>query len=151
MSNIFDDKGHASQLALLALKTGTISETELMLLVEHIAECESCASVYADSFIVDELTKVPSGFAEEIDSKLCSKKEKNKQLAAYSFKVAIAVCATLVIIFSGVLNYATKINGDAVNLKSPDLTFVNTVNTELQDFSQKILNMEVIKNEKEKK
>ncbi len=51
MSNIYDVNGHLTQFTLESLKEGTLPEIELIQAVSHMADCESCANAYADSFI----------------------------------------------------------------------------------------------------
>lgn len=151
MSSIFDKHGHLSQSALQALKTGTLSEDELQQAAAHLADCESCANAFAGCFDTDELAEVPSGFADEVESKLYRKKKDNIQFIFYSIRVAAAACITLAIVFSGALNFIAGMDNKAAEIKPPDLNFVYSINTGLQDFSQKLLNMEVFRNEKEKK
>ena len=151
LSNIFNKNGHLSQWTLTALKAGILSEVELLRSTSHIADCESCAIAYADSFSLDELVEVPFGFADEITRKLYYDKNKNREFIFYSTKVIAAVCLSLIIVFSGALNYATTANSIAEYTKPPDLSFVNSINVCLQNFSEKILNMEVLQYDKEKK
>lgn len=151
MSSIYDVSGHLSQFILESLKEGTLPEAELIQAVSHMADCASCANAYADSFNSDELAAVPLGFADEVKSRLSLKKQNNRQFIAYSMKVAVAVCASLVIAFSGAINYITSANSIIAKTKPTDLSFINTVNTNLQDFSQKLLFKEAFQNENKKK
>lgn len=151
MSNIFNKNGHLSKWALTALKSGILSEVELLRAISHIADCESCANIYADSFSPDELTEVPPDFTDEVKRNLHSDKKQSEEFVFYSLKVITAVCLSLVIVFSGVLNYATTANSIAEYTKPPDLSFANSINISLQNFSKKILKMEVLQYEKEKK
>lgn len=150
MSSIFDEKGHLTFEAIHALKTGTLSEIELLQALKHIGECKLCGVRYADSFGKNELEEIPSGFAEEVLSRISTVKDSRKQYILYSLRVTVAVCASLAIIFSGALNFMTKMDYTAI-VKSPDLRFVNAINTSLRDVSQKILDMEVNVNDKEEK
>ncbi|HHW30216.1 MAG TPA: hypothetical protein GXX20_00855 [Clostridiaceae bacterium] len=163
MKEIFDENGHLAGFALEALKKGALTEDELLQATSHIAECLYCAEAFSGSFMDSELKKVPSGFADEIMRKLPSAPEENrnnKKLLFYSFRVAVAVCASLAIIFSGFLDfYANAINyteryperyAERFNTSEQKLIdYINDINTGLKDFSQKILNMEVSLNETE--
>jgi hypothetical protein len=151
VSKLFDEKGHLSKVSLLALKSGTLAETELISAAVHIGECEGCANAFANIFDTDELTEVPSGFVEEVKNKLQTKKINDKQLIFYSFRVAVAACITLAIVFSGALNFITNIDVKAAEIKPSEFKVVNSINSSLRDFSQKILNMEVLENEEKKK
>lgn len=151
MSHLFDKDSHLTNDSLQALKASSLSEVELISAVSHLVDCEKCANTYADSFSVNELLEVPSNFAERIEESRLLKNKVDKQLVFYSLRVAIAVCAALVIVFSGSLNFIISVNTRIANFKPPDLNFVNPINVGLQDFSQKLLSMEVFQNEKEKK
>jgi hypothetical protein len=128
-----------------------LSNSELLSATSHIADCLSCAKDFADSFASCELKKVPHGFAKEIESKLPCKTRKNKQLLFYSFRVGFAVCASLLLIFSGSLSFYANADNYAEIIKPPKLSFIQSVNTGLKDFSQKILVMEVLPNETKEK
>jgi hypothetical protein len=151
MNKLFDEKGHISKGSLLALKTGTLAETELISAAVHIGKCEGCANALANIFDTDELLEIPSGFVEEVTNKLQTKKRNDKQLIFYSFRVAVAACITLAIVFSGALNFITNIDVKAAEIKPSEFKVVNSINSSLRDFSQKILNMEVLENEEKKK
>lgn len=151
MSKIFEVSGHLSQFILESLKEGTLPEVELIQAVSHMADCESCANAYADSFNTSELSDVPLGFADEVRRRLSLKKKYNRQFVAYSMKVAVAVCASLVIVFSGAINFIASADSIITKTQPANLSFINNVNTNLKDFSQKLLFKEGFKNENKKK
>lgn len=151
MNHMFDENGHLTPPALNALKTGSLSEIELLLAASHMADCLCCASTFANSFSEYDLIEEFPGFAEEVERKLSSQRKDNRQFLPYSIRVAVSACAALLIVFSGTLNFITDIATKAESLKPPELNFVDSINTELQDFSQKILDMEVFQNETKKK
>jgi hypothetical protein len=146
-NQLFNQSGHLTPFALDAIKKNKLSDSELLLATSHIADCLSCAKDFANSFATYELKKVPYGFAKEIESKLPSKTRKNKQLLFYSFRVGLAVCASLLMIFSSSLSFYANVDNYAEIIKPPKLSFIQSVNTGLKDFSQKILVMEVFPNE----
>ena len=152
-SILFNENGHLTEILLKALKSGLLKDNELILVSEHICTCERCAGTFADSFNDNELAKAPLGFEEEIQSKIKNKKENNIQLAFYSLRVVIAACMALVFVFSNTLNYAANIKVNSI--KPPNLNITNSINTvintDINNFSRKIINMEVFNNEKEKK
>lgn len=141
---LFDKEGH---LTVAAIKASMLKDEAL----EHICNCEKCAGAFADSFRVDELVDAPFGFQEEIMSKVRSKKETNNQFLFYSFRVAIAACISLIIVFSSTLNYVENTQIGLSRINPPDLSIINSVNTGLGDFSQKIVSLEVFYNDKEKR
>ncbi|MDO8686411.1 MAG: hypothetical protein Q7J78_07065 [Clostridiales bacterium] len=150
MYEILDESRHLSKLDLEALKADKLLKSELIRITTHTANCKNCAKALADSFNADELSGVPSGFMEKIVRRL-HRNRNNRQFVFYTTRVTIAVCAALAIVFSGTLNFITNMNDRILNIKPPDLSLVSTINTSLQDFSQKLLDMEVFQNEKEKK
>ncbi|MBC8061023.1 MAG: hypothetical protein H7Y18_10175 [Clostridiaceae bacterium] len=148
MSNtLFDEKGHLTEVTLRALKCGLLEGNELAIVSEHICSCESCSSAFANSFKDDELAKAPLGFEEEIQCKL--KKKKDIEFMFYSLRVTIAASIALVFVFSNTLNLAA--NTKVGSIKAPNLSIVNSINTDINNFSEKIINLEVFNNEKEKK
>ena len=148
VSNIlFNENGHLTDIVFETLKEGLLDGNELILVSEHICDCESCAGVFADGFNDNELAEAPLGFQEEVQSKI--KKKKDAQFIFYSLRVAIAACMALVFVFSNTLNYAA--NTKVSKMNPPNLSIVNSINSDLSNFSQKIINMEVFNNEKEKK
>lgn len=174
VKGIFDDKGHLAGFAIEAIKKGTLDEKELLQATAHIAECLYCAEAFSGSFTDSELKKVPSGFSDEIMRRLPygseenkiieymdmagkirvrdNKAWKNKKLLSYSFRVALAVCASLVIIFSGSIDFYVNAVNYPERIKPPEqklVNYLNGINAGLKDFSQKILNMEVSLNETE--
>ena len=148
MSNIlFNENEHLNEMTLIELKNGLLEDKELILVSEHICNCERCAVNLADILEGNELAEAPAGFEEEIQSKI--KKKKDTQFIFYSLRVTIAACMALVFVFSNTLNFAA--NTKVESIKPLNLSVVNSINTGLNNFSQKIINMEVFNNEKEKK
>ena len=156
MSNLVSGGRHLSPEELKALKEGTFQDAEIMSLLEHISDCSSCAAKFAGCFREDELLEVPSGFRENIMSRLEPEKVDDykvdqRQQILYSIRVVIAACATLVLIFSGALNLIAGLDNKLKGYDFQGQRVVETINTSFQDFSQKVLNMEAFLNEDEKK
>ena len=146
---LFDEEAHLTKSSLKAFKEGALMDKELILVAEHVSACEKCGEALANSFNDNELAEVPLGFEEEIKSKIKKKKEGDLQLVFYSIRVAIAACMALVFVFSNTLNFTE--NTKVSDIKPINLNIVNLINTDINNFSQKIINMEVFNNEKEKK
>jgi hypothetical protein len=146
---LLNQDGHLAEKTLEALKSGLLDNDELILVSEHISECEKCAGYFANSFNDKDLAEAPLGFEEEIQSKVKRKKESDIQLVFYSLRVTIAACMALVFVFSNTLNFTkdTKMS----SIKPLNLSIVNSINADLNSFSQKLINLEVFNNEKEKK
>jgi len=148
-STLFNKNGHLTEETLKSLKVGTLKDEELISVVEHIGDCEKCAGRFAESFNDDELAEAPLGFQEKVQIKIKGKKENNIQFGFYCAKVAIAAGIALMMVFSNGLNYLANEKTDYV--KPIDLSFVNSISTNLNSFSEKIINLEVFYNDKEKK
>ncbi len=148
---LFKENGHLTKISLEGLKDGTLIDSELVLISEHICSCEDCAEALADSFNESELLNAPLGFEEEVLSKIKNKKQSKNEFIFYSLRVTMAASIALVFVFSGALNSLANTNIKAVNVNPASLSTVNTINKSLNHFSQKIINLEVLGNEKEKK
>ncbi|WP_435790938.1 hypothetical protein [Clostridium sp.] len=151
LSTLFKEDGHITKISLNMLKEGSLSEVELILISDHIASCEDCAEALANSFSDNELACAPSSFEEEVLSKIKIKKEKMTQFIFYSLRVAMAASIALVFVFSNQLNLIANTKISKLNVNPISLSSVNTINESLNEFSQKIINMEVFSNEKRKK
>lgn len=149
------DKGDSpedtlNEMALRKFKEGSLGDNDLVLISEHICNCEGCADALADSFNDNELAKAPPGFEEEVLSKIEKRKQDHNQFMFYSFRVAMAASIALLFIFSNTLNTVANTKSNTLNVNPISLSYVNTISKNLNSFSQKIINMEVFDNEKEK-
>ncbi|MBZ9687052.1 hypothetical protein G9F72_012030 [Clostridium estertheticum] len=150
-STLFKENGHVSKIALKALKEGCLSDNEVILLSEHICICEGCADALASSFDDNELAVAPLGFGQEIMCKIKNKKEKNTQFVFYSLRVAMAASIALMFVFSNGLNFLANTKTKTLVVNPMSLSTINAINESLNNFSQKIINLEVFNNEKGKK
>ena len=80
-----------------------------------------------------------------------SKKRSDIKLFFYSFRVAVAAGIALVFVFSSTLSFVANKRINPGNINSSNLSVVSTINTQITNFSTKIVNLEVFNNEKEKK
>ena len=148
---LFKENGHLTNTSLKGIKDGALSDTQLVLLSEHISKCKECADDLANSFNNVDLAKAPSGFEQEILSKITKIKENNKQFVFYSLRVAMAASIALMFAFSNPLNFVANTKVKSFDVNPMSLSTIDTINSNLNDFSQKIINMEVFNNEKGKK
>lgn len=144
----FDENGHISKIAIKKFKDGTLDDENLVLIAEHISSCEKCADLIANSFNFDELLEAPLGFEEEIENKIKNKKKDNIQFMFYSFRVAMVACIALIVVFSNTLNISGNKKLELNNINSGDLSIVSHINSSLNNFSEKVIKMEVFNNEK---
>ncbi|MGE5626998.1 MAG: hypothetical protein ACM3X7_02650 [Solirubrobacterales bacterium] len=150
MNDLFDESGHLKKETLNSIKEQKLDSLDLADALDHICLCEICSEMLSDGFQENDLADAPSGFKEETLSKIKKKKDKHKEFIFYSFRVAIAASISLLIVVSSSLNLVRS-NLGMFQMKSPDTKIVNSISTKLNDFSQKIVNMEVFYSEKEKK
>lgn len=150
MSEIFDETGHLKIATLNLIKEQKLNSLDLDEALNHICTCDICAMMLSDSFEENDLADAPSGFQEETIGRFKKKKDKNREFLFYSFRVAVAACISLIIVFTSSSNLI-KSNMGMFQVKSPNAKIVNSINTKLSDFSQKIVNTEVFYNEKEKR
>lgn len=150
-STLFEKNGHLTKNAILGLKEGSLNDDELILITEHICDCEGCADALANSFKDDELLHAPLGFQEETLSKIKIKKDKKTQFLFYSFRVAMAASIALMFVFSNALNFMANTKIKTLNVNPISLSSINTINKSLNNFSEKIITREVFNNEKTKK
>lgn len=145
------NKEHLTPERIKALKTGRLSKDETLFALEHIGECEQCADALAESYRETELLELSPDFKAEVLLKTASVrknaaaekiKNRKRELCFYSFKVSIAACIALLLLFSGTLNYGMNIS----KMINPDLSGMNVITEDLRGFSDKLINLEVIKN-----
>lgn len=151
MSRLFDEEGHLSVETVVKLKEGTLNDEELMIVLDHITECTECAGVLADSYNENELVDVPEGFEENVTLKISEtehikvndKKHTKFNFNFYCMKVIAAASIAILMLFSNELN---SIAGTGIhNIKAPDYKKATTVCSQLNSFSEKIINLEVFK------
>lgn len=148
-NTLFNKEGHLTEETLRALKFDILHDEDLISVLEHICDCQKCAGAFADSFKDDELAETPLGFQEKVQIKLNGKKQTNIHFNFYCVKVAIAASIALMMVFSNGLNFLVDTATNCV--KPPDLSIVSSVNADLNNFSQKIIKLEVFNNDKKKK
>lgn len=148
-NRIFNKEGHLNEDTVRLLKLGTLDDEELIPILEHISDCQECASVFADSFEDDELAEAPLGFEEKVQIKIKNKKESNIRFNLYCARVAIAASIALIMVFSNGLSFLANTKTNYV--KPLDLSFINSFNSNLNTFSERIIKMEVFSYDKEKK
>ena len=151
MSNLFDENGHISYSSLKKLKNNSLTDDELIKVSEHIADCEKCSEYLAESFNEDELVDAPYGFQEEVKQEIDKKLITRAQFFFYSMRVAVAACLSLVILFSSTFKFMQDTTAVIENISAPNFRVVNSINSDLSNFTNKIVNMEVYHNENEKR
>ena len=135
MSKLFESDGHISIEAVYKLKEGSLNDDDMMLVLEHIANCSECAEILADSYNENELAEVPEGFEEGVKLKAKSKIRKKFEFGLYCIKVTAAAAIAIAVVFSGQLSIVIN----SVESKT------DIVCTHLNIISERINNLEVFK------
>ncbi|WP_446897338.1 hypothetical protein ACSVC9_09950 [Clostridium sp. LBM24168] len=150
-SNLFDHDGHLTALSIEKFKNGQLDDEELISMSEHVEKCEKCAELLVESFDDSELSEVPFGFEEEVKSKIHGEVKNSTQFFLYSLRVSIAVCLSLMFVFSNMLNFMANNRIKNMQINAPSFKVLNSINMELGNFTDKIIDMEVFNNENEKR
>jgi anti-sigma factor RsiW len=145
-------KEHLTPDRMRALKDGLLSGDETIGALEHIGECELCASAFADSYSEAELLELSPAFRSAVLSAIerenrtaISAKKKamkaggRRELFRYSFRVSVAACITLFLLFSGTISYGMDFSRSI----HPDLSGINAIMESVKGFSDKLVNFNV--------
>lgn len=145
-------KEHLTPDRMKALKYGLLSGEEAIGALEHIGECELCAGAFADSYSESELLELSPTFKSVVLSSIeresrtaASVKKKamesggRRELLRYSFRVSIAACITLFLLFSGTISYGMDFSRSI----HPDMSGINAIMENVKDLSDKLVNFNV--------
>ena len=149
--NGMPDPKHLAPADFRRLAQGAADDKDRMRAAEHMAACPACALAFAEYLENGELAPVPPGFGEEVRGRIRDRKAGRITFVFYSLRVALAACAALVFVFSGAFRYAADVPDRAGCVRAPDLRFVSVFDTQLRDFSQRVLDWEVFTYAKKEK
>ncbi len=138
------------------LKGGILSGNDAISALEHIGECEQCADAFAGCYFASELVELSQGFKSDVFSAIDREKRKEmkekgkvadgkRELFRYSFRVSIAACITLLLLFTGTIDYGIHFSRSI----HTDLPEVKVITENLKGFSDKLIDFEVTKYLKE--
>lgn len=150
-------KEHLTQEWIEALKEGLLPKAEAVSTLEHIGECEACAELFAESYGRTELLSLSPDFktsvflAIEKERISISVREKTnrsprRELCTYGFKVSIAACAALLLLFSGTFNYSMDFSRSTIR---SNLSEVSTITESIKGFSDKLMDFSIMRTIKE--
>lgn len=150
------NREHLTPDRIKELKNGTLSMEDRISALEHIGECEQCADAFAGFYDDAELMELPQGFKESVFREIEQERktviwekrnnsDRKRELFRYSFRVSIAACITLFLLFSGTINYGFNISRSI----HTDLSGFNVITENIRGFSDKLVDFEVTKNIKE--
>ena len=146
MKNMFDESGHITAEIYDQFHQGLLDSHETLEILDHIAQCQTCALRLADSTSQHETVSPPGGFHAEIARKVMERPAKKYDFLLYAIRVSVCVCATLVIFFTGTLNYSAP----PKKVEPPNRQFIDSINQNLKNFSNHIINLEGFSYDKEK-
>lgn len=140
---------------LIRLKQGRLPLEEKLAVMSHLAACGQCAESFAQLYDEQELIPLSPDFVEEMTDKLSplppisigemkKKKDKKKEFYAYSFRVSVAACMALVILFSGNFSQGSVWIQEHYKLKE-DVFQTNKMTEQLRDFSDRIFRFDFSK------
>lgn len=104
---IYFKNGHLTPMAFLLLESDGLSEEERELIATHLSECDECMNAYLESLTETELEEPSEDLSKRIvqQVELASEKRKDRKIIMMQFfKLGIAVCITVVMLFGGVFD-----------------------------------------------
>lgn len=148
------NREHLTPELMAALKNGSLPGKEAISALEHLGECERCAGAFAGIYHETELLELSAGFRSAVFSAVekekraapavkSKKDDKKRELFRYSFRVSIAACITLALLFSGTIDYGINLSRSM----RPDFSKVNVITEDIRGFSDKLINYKYQKEE----
>ena len=150
------EKGHLTPEQTAALRDGLMSGEEAVAALKHIGECMPCAAVFAESYQGRALLELPPDFKPALFSALRGEERETgmrparpsdgrRELFRYGFRVGIAASITLILLFSGTVNYGFSL-GRSIHT---DLSEVNKITENVRGFSDKLVEFKLTRYIKE--
>lgn len=135
-------KNHVTQGDVARFLAMDMEPDELIAFAEHIEACPACAAMLAE---VEEDTNlhVPAGFAPEVRRRVAGGDK--KEFYRYSVRVCAAVCAALMLIFTGSFNFE-----EVREIQAPKLEFLDKMTQSISEFSNTLIKWEGINNGQKK-
>lgn len=151
MKSLLDNRGHLTPEAFSALSCGTLDANCLDKAAAHIAECHECADKFSVALESGGLSEAPRGFAGHVIERIRALRGESKiQLVFFSLRVAAAVCAALVIVFTGAFNFLAE-PMPAPRVSTSDSHISDAISSGLKGISNWASNLEGIYNAEKKK
>lgn len=147
---------HMTTERMKALKDGLLSREDAISALTHIGECKQCADTFAGCYGEQELLELTAEFKSAVFSAIEKEKrtvikdrvkaaDRKRELFRYSFRVSVAACITLLLLFTGTMNYGIHFSR-SIGTGLPE---VNEITENLRGFSNKLIDFEVTKYLKE--
>lgn len=151
---------HLDDELLQKFHNHALEEDTYLSILEHISSCEECSVIYSNSFTQeDNIICSPHYLKSSIMERILQDKKKahriqtfkksiDYQWFTYSLKVGFAMCAALLILFSGVLSKGENLQAREIPIFKMET--IDEFNNKLYKFSSKLM-MEESYYDKEKK
>lgn len=139
---------HPVKSQLNMLKAGALPAAETDALLAHIANCDECALAYADSF-EEGFVLPPASLTEDILARIALEMPRiipdpRREYILYCLRVGAAVCASLILVFSGVFK------GLPTRAAQPQpnniYQYTEQLGTGLSEFFEQFNQLEVVNN-----
>jgi hypothetical protein len=125
---------HLTQEDIASFHAMTLDTDALIAFAEHIEACPACAAKVAESEQEMDI-HVPKGFAPEV--RLRAAGGDRREFYRYSLRVCAAVCASLMLLFTGNFSY-DKLQ----DIPAPKLEFLDKMTQSISDFSNNMIQWE---------
>ncbi|MBR0597076.1 hypothetical protein [Sinanaerobacter chloroacetimidivorans] len=143
---------HLTREEILKLKKGILPLEDKCNALAHISQCSHCADALAGNYESRDLLSAPPDFIsesltkiEQLPKSIAGSRIRNRkrELYFYGFKVSVAACIALVLLFSGTFNYGITLLGES-RIAEADFSKVNIITENLRGFSDKLIHIQVI-------
>lgn len=156
----FKDSEHLTNTDMRLLKQNALSIEGRIKAMTHVSTCDICAVAFSECFDEQELLSTSPTFSSVVLMKVLDiheepikqkkSEKKRREFYFYVARVSLAMCLTIMILFSGTFNEITK-TFDTDLMNKIDFSGINTVSEDIRTFSDKIVQQEVVNNDQKKK
>lgn len=141
---------HITELEFQQMRDGTLLGAAYFEALRHIGECDSCATRLAEQVEEQPLLKAPMSVRAGVKKKLREPDgDALKSYRIYRRQVLLAMCATLILVFSGVFAQFGNIPVDKIS--QANISITEKIKDGFSVFSQKLWIMGDHTNEQSKK
>jgi hypothetical protein len=146
------ESGHLSENDLALLKSGALSAEDRCKALSHTAICGMCALRLAEMYEEDEdaLIGPPASFLEDTLGRLGIETDagvSKKQYYLYCLRVGLAVCASIMLVFSGTFDRIPE-GFRSLPPASQGQAYTQRLADGMRAFTDNLIHLEVFKNEK---
>ncbi len=129
---------HLTEDTLRLLRLGVLPDSRRDAALFHISRCPDCAAAFAEGFDEAELLPLPPDFTKDTASR--RETRAGRRDGGYILRVCGAVVAALLLLF-------VRVDDQPRKPAPPDLSFLQTATERLIDFSDRLLNLEALRDD----